>query len=104
MKHKKQQTVIDNLSAEHFYQISSYIKSRDKVYDDLEHDVYENIEDASNKGHFFLMYPLKMYDNTFDRSWSLYKVYFEKLISNLLIKGFHVRRKGNYLEISWDIH
>ena len=104
MKRKKQEISIDNLSAEHFYQISLYHNSRDKIYDDLESDVYKNIEDESNKGHFALIYPLKIYDNTFDRSWLFYKVYFEKLISNLLTKGFHVHKKGNYLEISWDIH
>ena len=104
MKRKKQQTEIDNHSAEHFYQISLYLNSRDKVYDDLESDVYKNIEAEANRGHFHMIYPLKIYDNTFDRSWLLYKVYFEKLISNLLIKGFRVHKKGNYLEISWNIH
>ena len=91
------------LYSSYYYDMATYYHSKDKKYDDFEKSVYLKIKQAAESGYYVLRLPLKVdFDLSFDWNWKHYKDTFNRLLSNLLLRGFKASKNGNYFNIYWD--
>ena len=90
-----------NLSAKFFRNVANYQGSRQKIYDELEKFVYNEITKSAVSGNTSLNFPLKIMNLSFEYSWQEYKDIFIKLQETLRRRGFTVNKCGNYYRIVW---